>query len=905
MGEVFLARDEHLPRNVAVKVLPPSRFRDEASCKRLRKEAISLSALHHANIATIFDFDTQDGIDYIVMEYVEGRTLSDMVPGIGLPEKEVVHLGAQLAEGLDAAHSRGVVHRDLKPTNIRVTPEGQLKILDFGLATFVGSAGDLMSTDSDPGSAVAGTLPYMSPEQLHGVPAETRSDIYSAGVVLYEMATGRRPFGGAFSAQIVTAILKDAPASPSSLNPQVSARLESIILKCLDKNPERRYQSARELLVDLRRVVDPTTTAIRLTAPRAPLHRLAMAALLIVIVLAAVRPTYQPPPPPVQQSRPWVLLADFDNLAGKNGLDITLREGLKTGLRQSREINLFPRERVFEVLQRMKRADAQRIDAQLGREICRRENIQLLLAGSITSVGGDVFQVTVEAIDPVEGNAHFGESQQLNAGAELFGQVDDLARRLRRQLGESAADVAANSRPLARVTTSSIDALTLYSRAAEAFARGNMDEVSPLLQSALRLDPNFAMAHRLLGKRYAWRFGNNEQSRAEFQHAFELRGDLGDRERLWIEADYFTAHEQYEEAARSLQALVALHPDDPDAHYELGLAFYSLSRLDEAIAEMSASLGGNPDSALTYGKLVVYQFRSNRYAEARSTYQTAEARGLVNEYLHWGAGLASLGQRDVTAARRHFEQSGREFRDTYLAVADLDEGKLRSAAAHLQSVIQRFSASRAALNSHRLLGDISLMEGDAGAARRHATAILGQPQSVRQTVDLAHAGILYAQAGDLVRAQQISAQLAAELRHSPTGWNTRCFRELEGEIALSKGNVGHALQSFQLAADAYPDPTLHQRLAIAYERLQQPARAIEEWNQFLTGRGMLLQNGFPPDLAVAHIQLGRLYARANDLSQAKDHYQKAAEWWAQADDFPLRRAASRELASLSGSPGEH
>ena len=246
MGVVYRARDERLDRDVALKVLPESMLADAAALKSFRKEAHALSKLSHPNIATVHDFDVQDGVTFLVMEFIPGETLDKMLSGGPLSEKEVVRLGAQLAQGLEAAHSVGLIHRDLKPSNLRVTPDRRLKILDFGLAKLA-QPSELDVTESITGTnQVAGTVPYMAPEQLRGEPADKRSDIYSAGAVLYEMSTGRRPFPETYVPLLIDAIVHKPPQPPSAINRKVSPAVENTILKALDKDPDRRYRSAKD-----------------------------------------------------------------------------------------------------------------------------------------------------------------------------------------------------------------------------------------------------------------------------------------------------------------------------------------------------------------------------------------------------------------------------------------------------------------------------------------------------------------------------------------------------------------------------------------------------------------------------------------------------------------------------------
>jgi serine/threonine protein kinase len=316
MGEVYRARDQHLARDVAIKVLPPGTLIDEHARKRFRNEAFSLSKLNHPNIATIHDFDTQQGVDFLVMEYIPGITLSEKVAAGPLPEKEVLRLGVQLAEGLAAAHEHGVVHRDLKPGNLQITSDARLKFLDFGLARLRLPVTASATTESlSETHAMAGTLPYMAPEQLLGAEIDARTDIHAAGSVLYEMATGQRPFGKLEHAQLIAAILRQAPAPPGQLNPQLSPELARIIGKCLEKEPENRYQSAKELAIDLRRLLTPSAAKVAEVpvAGRKLWKVLVPAALLLLAAAVGGTLYFGLQRAHALTDRDTIVLSDFDN----------------------------------------------------------------------------------------------------------------------------------------------------------------------------------------------------------------------------------------------------------------------------------------------------------------------------------------------------------------------------------------------------------------------------------------------------------------------------------------------------------------------------------------------------------------------------------------------------------------
>ena len=396
MGVGYLAHDERLERDVALKVLPAETLTDEVARKRFRKEALALSKLNHPNIATIYDFDTQDGVDFLVMEYVEGTTLSEKLSTGPLPEEEVTKLGRQVADALEEAHERGVIHRDLKPGNVMVTPKGQAKVLDFGLAKLVRPVSDTTVTESLtelPG--VAGTFPYMSPEQLQGQEVDARTDIYALGAVLYEMATGQRPFPETLGPQLIVAILQQVPRAPSEVNRQVSAGLESIILKALEKDPERRFQSAKEIGVDLRRLGSPASvSAVREPTPsRIPWQRAVVASLVVVVLLAVVfglnvgglRDRLRGGVRPGQIQSIAVL--PLENLMGDPEQDYFvegLTEALTSELAKISALRVISRTSAKQIKKRMEET------GQSLAEISRELNLDAVVEGSVLRAGGQV-----------------------------------------------------------------------------------------------------------------------------------------------------------------------------------------------------------------------------------------------------------------------------------------------------------------------------------------------------------------------------------------------------------------------------------------------------------------------------------------------------------------------------------
>ena len=389
MSIVYRAHDKRLDRDIAIKILSQGSLTDESARQRFRKEAHALSKLSHPNIATVHDFDTQNGSDFLVEELIEGLSLEEVLMPGPLLEKEIINLGSQLAEGLAAAHEHGIIHRDLKPGNVRVTPEGHVKILDFGLAKGLhapASMGNDTGTVSET-QIVAGTLPYMSPEQLRNEKLDGRTDIWALGCVLYEMSTGRRPFLGSGTA-LIEEILHQCQAAPSRLNHKLPPDLEAIIQKCLEKDPDDRYASAREIAVDLHRLgtaSPPTTTSTGPGSTRWIVPSAGCALLIGVVAIASVlRETHRVQP---LTERDTVVLGDFANSTGDPVFTDSLRRGLLVQLSQSPFLNILSGDQVRTTLRQMGHNAQDPLSDDLAREVCQRTQSRAFIAGSIAGLG--------------------------------------------------------------------------------------------------------------------------------------------------------------------------------------------------------------------------------------------------------------------------------------------------------------------------------------------------------------------------------------------------------------------------------------------------------------------------------------------------------------------------------------
>jgi tetratricopeptide (TPR) repeat protein len=914
MGVVYRAHDERLERDVALKVLPPGAFAGETARRRFRREALALSRLNHPNIAVVHDFDTVDGVDALVMELVPGVTLNERVRSGPLPEAQVLNLGAQLAAGLNAAHERGIVHRDVKPGNLRVTPDGRLKILDFGLARLAEPDSPHASTHThtagEPGHP-PGTLLYTAPEQLQGSPPAPATDIYAAGITLYELVTGRAPFNGP-QAVVIEQILNKIPEPPSSISKHVSRELDAIILKAIDKRPERRYQTARELQVDLERCGE-AAPAPRRRAWSTRRRVINAAAVLAIVVATAVWRVGSRPEPPSFPARGWVVLADFANRTDDPALDETVRESLRVALQQSAYLNVMSREQVIAALGRMRRADVVQVDEALGLEVCRRDNAQLLLAGTVVQSGAAI-RITARAL-AADGRLLFAETAELTRREDLFARMDDLARRVRERLGEALRVVSQSAVPLDNVTTTSLDALRQYSQAVDLIARGAMGEARQPLQAAVALDPQFAMARRQLARVFQ-AIGDRDQQVRQLAAAFAARQDVTPRERYFIEAAYYTSLERYDDAVESLRLLATLHPDDTEALYDLAMSQYAIGRLAEAIDATRAVLRIRPAEARAHEMLVLLLARDGREEEALKAHGQAVSTVDDTDRLRWGVGMALLGLGRTAEARQSLTalaSGDGPYAGTgavYLARADLLDGRLDDAAARLErDAAEDARTGRASPEMLRrwLLARVHLVRGESGDAEREAQRVVAAAASGAVAHDLLQAGLVLATVRNFPAARDVLRRLERIAEASPSSFTRSSLHHLRGALALEERRIDAAAAALRAALAEFQSPYSHAALARAREAQGQWEEARASWQAVIAARGHLLRDGFPPDLVEAHVQLGRVHERLGERALARRQYEAALGWWKGPSSgvrmLDEARASLQRVASASPGAG--
>ena len=912
MGEVYRARDEHLDRDAAIKVLPPQTFADESARKHFRKEALALSKLNHPNIATIHDFDTQQRVDFLVMEYIPGTTLSEKVTAGPLPEKEVLRLGVQLAEGLSAAHDHGVVHRDLKPGNLRVTSDGRLKILDFGLAKLWRPVTESAATESlSETQAMAGTLPYMAPEQLLGGEIDARTDIHAAGEVLYEMATGQQPFAQVERSQLIGAILHKPPWPAATVNSRLSPELERIIGKCLEKEPENRYQSAKELAIDLRRLLTPSAVKVaEVPVAGRKLWKVLVpvAAMLVVALIAAMFHFRSRQGAARLTDKDIIVLSDFDNKTGDSVFDDTLKQGLSVQLEQSPFLALVSERKVIETLQLMGRSPDDRLTASVTREVCQRTGSKAMLNGSIAGLGSQ-YVIGLKAVNCNTGDL-LAEAQERASGKEaVLKALDAAAVSLRSRLGESVGSVKNYATPLEDATTPSLEALKAYSVGVKTdHAKGDAAAL-PFFQRAVDLDPNFAMAYKWMSVAY---FDLNEIGWAaeNARKAYALHEKVSERERFNIDSIYYSnVTGELEKDAQTIELWQQTYPRDGTAYGHLGFVFATVGSWEKALEEWQEGVRLEPNRSVNYYLLSLAYMSQNRLDEAEAVFKQAEERKLESESLlqgrYWLAFLKGDAARMAQLTSTAMGKPGAE--DLLLAMqADTEGGygKLKNARELTRRAMESAQHNDAKETAGGYQAEAALREVESGnreqaRADTKAAVELAPNRDVR-----AIAALALARAGNTAGADKMAAELDEAFPLS-TLVQRYWLPTIRAAIALQRKDPNRAIELLKVA-NSIELSSITAKLTIflcpayvrgeAYLMLRDGNRAAAEFQKFIDHPGVVMN--FPWG-ALARLGVARAYAMQGDTAKARAAYQDFLTLWKDADpDIPILKLAKAEYAKV-------
>ena len=648
MGQVYKAEDTRLARAVALKFVAEDLSTDPTALGRFRREAQSASALNHPNICTIYDIGEFEGRPFIAMEFLQGKTLKDRLSDGPMKTDAFLDFSLQLASALGAAHAAGILHRDIKPANIFVTEQQQAKILDFGLAKLLLDEKEASDPSEQPtiadsrddlthaGSAI-GTVAYMSPEQARGEELDARSDLFSLGAVLYEMATGQSAFGGITTAIIFDAILNRTPIPASQVNPDVPPEIERIIRKLLQRDRKLRYQSAAELEAELRRLRrDTEIGTVRTTSvpvQKRGRSKIVIGAAIIAVAVIAGAVAFVSGRKPALTDRDVVVLADFKNETGDPVFDGTLKEALAIQLEQSPYINVLPDDRVRETLQLMARSPDEKVTDSVAREICEREGLKAVLGGSIVGLGTQ-YVVTLNATNCKTGESLAREQREASSKENLLATLGAAASSLRAKLGESLPSIQKTEVPTEnKVTTTSLEALRAYTEAMNLNSQGKARESIGLLENAIKLDSNFVAAYSFLRVAYA-NIGNNDKSREYATKAYQLRDRTSEREKLRVTAAYeANVLGNLDKAEESYRLFARMYPKDYISWNGLGTTLRDLGRFDESLKDFEEVMRLR-SMPLNVAQLSAGYLRSGRLQDAKAVLKKAVEEKRDYEPMH-------------------------------------------------------------------------------------------------------------------------------------------------------------------------------------------------------------------------------------------------------------------------------
>jgi serine/threonine protein kinase/Flp pilus assembly protein TadD len=917
MGEVHLALDARLGRKVAIKLLPAEFTTDAERVRRFAQEARAASSLNHPNIITIYEIGEAEGAHYIVTEFVEGETLRQRLtaaPQQRMKLAEAIDFATQMAAALSAAHEAGITHRDIKPENVMVRRDGYVKVLDFGLAKLTEPQALTIETQaatvaggSTESGMVMGTPRYMSPEQARGEKVDARTDLFSLGVVLYEMIAGRTPFAGATPSETIAGILRDEPPPLAEELPA----LGRIVSRALRKDRAERYQSAKDLLDDLNHlkeelmvekfVASPAGgSSRRQTLPSASgttnKRRWLIALSGIILMIAAIAAWFYFKRATALTEKDTILLADFENQTGEEIFDGMLKQGLAMQLEQSPFLHLFPEARVQHTLRLMGRSPEEPVTAKTAREICERENLKALIAGVIAPLGSH-YVITLEAINSQSGETLVREMVEAESREQVLRALSQAATRLRERLGESLSSIEQFDRRIEDATTQNLEAFKAHSLGVEHAHRGKFIEAIPFFRRAVELDSNFAYAWSLLSIMH-WATGRSALAAEYAEKAYALRDRVSEYEKFRIVfRHHLLVTGDVHKGIETMRMQKRTFPHNPAGPLDLALAYNLIGQSEPAVAEAREAISLYPYFVAPYRELTRALIRLNRFAEAKDALAQALQRQLEATEFHTFLYQIAFADGDAVGMQGQIGWA-RGKPDEYVA---LDWQTQAAAFAGQWRKAQDFSRRAIDLAAR---GETIEVAARYAAEQALRSAVFGDCQRVkadaakglnleRSRATLPRAALALALCGE---AGQVKSLIDELTRRYPadTVINELWLPAIRAAIDLQRGNAAQAIEQLQVASryEAAAEFWPQYLRGRGYLKLGRGAEAATEFQKILDHRGYAPLSPLYP---LAHLGLARATALAGDLARSLKAWEAFFAAWKEADpDLPILSAAKRD-----------
>jgi eukaryotic-like serine/threonine-protein kinase len=965
MGQVYEALDLELKSRIALKAIRPEIATDPRMLSRFRREVQLTRMITHPNVCRTFDIErhTSSGapasgysgnLTFLTMELLEGETLSARLRRAGrLTPAEALPLVLQMIDALASAHAVGVIHRDFKPSNVLLVPTGAGKasssssaasasdpssskpaegsgralravVTDFGLARAVAVdlqnsgpvASASMATSLTGDQALMGTLIYMAPEQFERGETSVASDIYSLGLVMFEMITGQRPFADDIPFAEAAKRLKQPAPSVTTIVPDIAPVWDRTISRCLALNPQDRFENVQQItqaLTDLSQVVSPRLIDATRDdhAPRLIRRSKLLVAVTIFALVVSLSPMafrhYLRRQIPIQFSeRDWILVTDFTNKTGEKLFDRVVRDLAVQSLSQSSYLNIVPRFSALEAAKRIGLKEVNSIDEKLGRELCFRENYRVLLTGNIFK-NGSRYTIAIRIEVPGKDSASISDAETIQSPDGLFPGVDRLAARIRRKLGESSSTIE-RSKPLAQVTTLSLEALQRYSTALDLYDAREFQRCINLANDAVEQDPAFAMAHLLLAQAYE-QMANEAQSRKEFDQARAHLDRASERERHLILAAAYASNLQNDKAAQEYQHLLDLYPDDVEALRNFAIATYYAGHPERGIAAQRKALALNPDDPGSYDYLMELLVRTNQFSDALAIYQQAQTRNLKTTGFRFLAALAAWGNGDLPKAQELLAVPASEGNDYTDIVSKLYSGKLLAFQGRFREAEDAFRAGLGL--SHRLvsedwarvfqyqLASTKQASGNVNLSKPEIHKYVALVKTATNAGTLERAGNLSLSVGDLNAAEIFLRLCDTQAKVHDDSFSEMELHTLAGEIALAQGHRILALKEERTALDFQESYEPLLALGVACEQNRNWNCAIDAYSRYLGMKGAVLRYDVASDWVVAHFSLAKVYVASGKPDRGVEYYRKFLDFFVTADpDLPIVLEAKQELKLL-------